>query len=160
MAATLKTLAPERKEDEDEDDWKKRKTDWQDNLTKEANRSVRLPENQCACGESFSNKAKLDDHVTTEHPDAKAWKCSVCKKVLRNKEHCWGHVRHHFGRYYHYCDVPYEDEEDLDDEGKPKKKVCEAGRGLMRFHSSNFIERTRTRLEGQKFVAYFAINRN
>ena len=92
VAATLKTLAPERKEDEGEEDWKKRKTDWKDNLTKEVNRSVRLLENQCACGESFTNKAKLDDHVTTEHPDSKAWKCSVCKKVLGSKEHCWGHV--------------------------------------------------------------------
>ena len=135
VAATLKTLAPERKEDEGEEDWKKRKTDWKDNLTKEVNRSVRLPENQCACGESFTNKAKLDDHVTTEHPDSKAWKCSVCKKVLGSKEHCWGHVRHHLGKYYHYCDVPYKDEDDRDDEGKPKKKVCEQG-----FDEVSFVE--------------------
>ena len=29
------------------------------------------------------------------------------------------------GRYYHYCDIEYDNDEDKDKEGKPKRKVCD-----------------------------------
>ena len=126
-SAVLQLAPPERKQKESDAEWKKRRTEHTAKLDKAAKRCVTKDDNQCACGEVFRNKKELDEHIMVDHPNKKAWKCSKCEAVLGNKEHCWGHVRHHFGKYYHYCDVTYEDKDEKDKDGNPVKKVCEKG---------------------------------
>ena len=46
---------------------------------------------------------------------------------MNSKGHCWSHACKHLEKYYHYCDVEYKDEEDLDADGNPKQKVCIKG---------------------------------
>ena len=44
---------------------------------------------------------------------------------MNSKGHCWSHARKHLGKYYHYCDIEYKDEDDLDADGNPKVKVSD-----------------------------------
>ena len=137
VASTVHVMPPEKKKNEDEAEFKQRKITYDANIAKQAKRSTKMEDNQCACGKTFRTKDFLDNHILNVHPDPKSWKCSMCESVLGNKEHCWAHVRHHIGKYYHYCDVKYKDDKDVDEKGVPKIKVCEVGRdeaAAMEFH--------------------------
>ena len=92
---------------------------------------MKLGKNQCLCSETFQNFEALLTHQEAVHPDPKCWKCFKCPKAFNSKGHCWSHARKHFGKYYHYCDVTYKDEDDLNEEGKPKEKVCTKGADKM-----------------------------
>ena len=135
VASTIHVMPPEKKKNEDEAEFKKWKVTYVTDIAKQAKRSTKMEDNQCACGKTFHSKEFLDNHILNSHPDPNAWQCSMCKSVLGNKEHCWSHIRHHLGKYYHYCDIQYKD--DKDDAGEPKIKVCEVGRdeaAAMEFH--------------------------
>ena len=70
---------------------------------------------------------QLLQHQHNAHPDDKAWKCSQCDSVFNSKGHCWSHACKHLGRFFFYCDCTYKDEDDCNDAGNPKEKICKKG---------------------------------
>ena len=123
-AATLKVAPPEKKKRETDEKFEERKKAYKESVAKAASRSTTLEENQCVCGEIFTDNVLLQRHMQNVHIDKNSWKCPHCGDTLGSKSHLWMHVRHHLGKWYYYCNVKYEDEDDLDDKGKPKVKIC------------------------------------
>ena len=70
---------------------------------------------------------QLLQHQHNAHPDDKAWKCSQYDSMFNSKGHCWLHASKHLGCFFFYCDCTYKDEDDCDDAGNPKEKICEKG---------------------------------
>ena len=70
---------------------------------------------------------QLLQHQHNAHPDDKAWKCLQCDSVFNSKGHCWLHAHKHLRHFFFYCDCTYKDEDDCDDAGNPKEKICEKG---------------------------------
>ena len=130
-AAVLDQPPPEKRANEKDAQFTKRKKAYKALISKAAKRDMKLGKNQCPCSETFQNFEALLTHQGAVNPDPKCWKCAKCPKAFNSKRHCWSHTRKHFGKYYHYCDVTYKDEDDLDEEGKPKEKVCMKGADEM-----------------------------
>ena len=101
----------------------------------------------CVCGEEFANKAEVDAHMLNEHTNPKTWKCSHCGLICKSKGHCWGHVRKHQNRYFHYCDVKYTDPNKLDEDGNPKVVICDVTsdeKHFMLYHWETVHKKGRT----------------
>ena len=82
--------------------------------------------NMCVCVCEYNDKKELDAHMINAHTDPDTWKCDTCGKICNLKGHLWGHVRKHQGRYFHYCDVKYEDKDKIDEKtGKPTVVICD-----------------------------------
>ena len=126
-SSTVSVRPPEKRKKETDEDFGKRQEAYRAAVQKAADRDTKLGRNQCPCGETFAKFQELLDHNANSHPDPTSLKCSKCDKVYKSKGNLWTHVRHHFKKYYHYCDVEYLDETDLDQDGNPKKKRCEKG---------------------------------
>ena len=124
-AAALNLEPPAKKQRESEESFKTRKKEYRSAVTLAAKRSTKLGENQCVCGKEFDTNELLKAHMQNTHIDKKSWECPICNKNVGSKSHLWTHVRHHMGKYYHYCDVQYDDEDDLDSKGNPKVKTCD-----------------------------------
>ena len=122
--ATLDEAPPEKRKNETDVKFSKQKKDYKAVVSKAALRDTKLGKNQCPCRETFQSPEAVLNHQANVHPDPNSWKCATCPKVMNSKGHCWSHARKHLGKYYHYCDVEYKDEEDLDADGNPKQKVC------------------------------------
>ena len=126
-AATLDEAPPEKRKNETDLKFWKQKKDYKAAVSKAALRGTKLGKNQCPCGETFQSLEAVLNHQANVHPDPNSWKCAICPKVMNSKGHCWSHAHKHLGKYYHYCNVEYKDEEDLDADGNPKQKVCIKG---------------------------------
>ena len=130
-AAVLDQPPPEKHANEKEAQFTERKKAYKELVSKTAQRDTKLGKNQCPCSETFQNFEALLVHQGAIHPDPKCWKCARCPKAFNSKRHCWSHARKHFGKYYHYCDISYKDDDDLDEQGNPKEKVCMKGADKM-----------------------------
>ena len=126
-AAMLDEAPPEKRSGERDQAFKDRKNKYKTAVAKAALRDTKLGKNQCPCAETFSSFEALLEHQRTIHPNKKSWKCSICSKVYTKKGHVWSHARKHLGKYYHYCDVDFKDDTDLDSNNQPKNKVCIKG---------------------------------
>lgn len=126
-ASTISFQPPEKRKKETDEEFQKRKTSYKAAVQLVADRATKLGDNQCPCALTFASEQELLNHQTNAHPDPESWQCSQCTKVFNSRGHCWTHARHHFKKYYHYCDVEYLDDEDLDDKGNPIKKRCTKG---------------------------------
>ena len=114
-AAVLDQPPPEKCANEKEAQFTERKKAYKELVSKTAQRDMKLGKNQCPCSETFQNFKALLAHQGAIHPDPKCWKCAQCPKAFNSKGHCWSHARKHFGKYYHYCDISYKDDDDLDE---------------------------------------------
>ena len=126
-AAALGEVPPEKRQNESDDAFAKRKTTYKEKVAKAAAHDTKLAENQCPCSAQFPSMAALLQHQANAHPDLKNWKCHHCPNVFNSKGHCWSHTRKQLGKFYFYCDCPYKDKKDLDANGKPKQKTCIKG---------------------------------
>ena len=126
-AAMLDEVPPEKRKNKNDAEFSKRKKDYKAVVSKAALRDTELGKNQCLCRETFQSLEAVLNHQANVHPDPNSWKCTTCPKVMNSKGHCWSHACKNLGKYYHYCDVEYKDEEDLDADGNPKQKVCIKG---------------------------------
>ena len=126
-AATISEAPPEKKSNESDEAFTSRKQKYVDKVKRTADRETKLGATQCPCSETFDTMEKLLEHQQNMHPDKKVWKCAHCDSVSNSKGHLWTHARHHLGKWFHYCDCPYTDEKDVDEQGEPKKKICEKG---------------------------------
>ena len=126
-AATISEVPPEKKSNESDEAFTSWKQKYVDKVKRTVDRETKLGATQCPCSETFDTMEKLLEHQQNMHPDKKVWKCAHCDSVSNSKGHLWTHARHHLGKWFHYCDCPYTDEKDVDEQGEPKKKICEKG---------------------------------
>ena len=126
-AMMLDQVPPEKRSGECEQAFKERKNEYKSAVAKAALRDMKLGKNQCPCAETFASFEALLERQRMIHPNKKSWKCSKCTKVYKKKGHMWSHARKYLGKYYHYCDVEFKDDKDLDANDQPKKKVCIKG---------------------------------
>ena len=123
----LGVMIPEKKKKESNEEFDKRKKQYTAAQLLKMKRDTKCPTDMCVCGIQFDDTEQLENHLKNIHVDPKSWKCSECGKIYNSKGHCWSHVRKtHQGRFYHYCDVKYEDKNDIDPKTKkPKVKICD-----------------------------------
>ncbi|MCG8623933.1 MAG: hypothetical protein MJE68_18330, partial [Proteobacteria bacterium] len=126
-ASTIGVAPPEKRSRETDEEFAKRKKEYKTRVQKAASRETKMGHNQCACGLFFPSSDALQNHLKNVHPDNKSWICSKCGATCKSKAKLWQHFRHHENRYNYYCDVKFDDPNDLDEDGKPKKKLCEQG---------------------------------
>ena len=129
--AVLDQPPPEKHAKEKEAQFTERKKAYKELVSKTMQCDTKSGKNQCPCSETFQNFKALLAHQGAFHPDPKCWKCARCPQAFNSKGHCWSHARKHFGKYYHYCDISYKDDDDLDEQGNPKEKVCMKGADEM-----------------------------
>ena len=142
-SASLKIIPPVKEKGDTEEEYTAKKVKYDEALKKEASRYCKMAPNQCFCGKEFTSKDLMEAHKQSQHLASKTWQCPECEKFIGSGPKLWTHVRHHWGRWYFYCDVQYEDKADKDDKGKPKKKICAVvsdERSYMEFHREAFHE--------------------
>ena len=148
-ASALQLVPPAKEKGESEKDFNAKKAKYDAKVAQEANRCCKMAPNQCYCGEEFNNAGELHTHTEAIHIDKTSWQCPRCESVMGSKGKLWTHVRHHMGRYYHYCDIEYDDAEDKDKKGKPKRKVCDTKcdeRSYMEYHREMIHELGRAKI--------------
>ena len=123
-ASALKVVPPTKEKNETDEQFAEKKKKYNDALSKEEKRYCKMAPTQCYCGKEFDTKEVLQVHMRSEHTDSGTWQCPECDAIIGSGPKLWTHVRHHWGRWYFYCDVEFKDKDDCDKDGKPKKKIC------------------------------------